>query len=142
MHDKYKFVDVYSNELWDTTSYVPDVIITNFGTNDLSYIDVGSNDLEKANRRENFIATYVDFIDYLHRTYPNAQIVILYGLMNESGVYEDHETIYARAKEIYPDLVMYKINGDGKGYNSHPSITSHRAIADTLIENIKEIMNW
>ena len=142
MHDQYQFVDVFSTERWDTTSYVPDVIITNFGTNDLSYIQAGSNDLEKETRRENFIATYVDFIDYLHRTYPNAQIVILYGLMNESGVYEDHETIYARAKEIYPDLVMYKINGDAKGYNSHPSVTSHRTIADTLVANLKELMNW
>ena len=142
MHDRYKYVDVFSDELWDTNRFIPDVIITNFGTNDLSYINIAANDTEKAARRENFIATYVDFLKNLHQTYPNAQIIILYGLMNESGVYDDHTEIYNRAVELVPNLVMYKINGDAQGYNSHPSVASHRQIADTLIANIKGLMNW
>ena len=142
MHDQYKYVDVFSSEIWDTSRFTPDVIITNFGTNDLSYINAGSDATVKAQRRENFIATYVDFLKNLHQTYPNAQIIILYGLMNESGVYEDHTEIYNRAVELIPNLVMYKINGDAQGYNSHPSVASHRQIADTLIANIKELMNW
>ena len=142
MHDKYFTVDCMSNENWDTSKYTPDVIVTNFGTNDLSYINVAQNDDEKAARRENFIATYVDFLDKLHRTYPNAQIIILYGLMNESGVYEDHNEIYARAKLLIPNLEMLKINGDAKGYNSHPSVASHAQIAETLTAAIKEYMNW
>lgn len=142
MHDKYFMVDCFSNEAWDTSKYTPDVIVTNFGTNDLSYINLGRNDAEKAERRENFIATYVDFLDRLQRTYPDAQIIILYGLMNESGVYADHEEIYARAKQIIPNLEMIKINGDAKGYNSHPSVTSHAAIAQTLTQKIKDLMGW
>ena len=142
MHDQYKYVDVFSTELWDTNKFVPDVVITNFGTNDLSYINAGSDATIKAQRRENFIATYVDFLNNLHQTYPNAQIIILYGLMNESGVYDDHTEIFNRAVVTIPNLAMYKINGDAQGYNSHPSVASHRQIADTLIANIKELMNW
>lgn len=142
MHDKYFMVDCMSNEPWDTSKYIPDVIVTNFGTNDLSYINNTSDELVKAERRENFIATYVDFLDRLHKTYPKAQIIILYGLMNESGVYEDHTTIYNRAIELIPNLQMLKINGDAKGYNSHPSVASHAVIAETLTAKIKEFMNW
>lgn len=142
MHDKYFMVDCMSNEVWDTSKYTPDVIVTNFGTNDLSYINLGRNDLEKAERRENFIATYVDFLSRLHATYPDAQIIILYGLMNESGVYDDHSEIYERAKALIPSLEMIKINGDAKGYNSHPSVTSHAQIAQTLTQKIKDLMGW
>ena len=142
MHDQYKYVDVFSTELWDTNKFVPDVVITNFGTNDLSYINAGSDATIKAQRRENFIATYVDFLNNLHQTYPKAQIIILYGLMNESGVYDDHTEIFNRAVVTIPNLAMYKINGDAQGYNSHPSVASHSQIADTLIANIKELMNW
>ena len=142
MHDKYFTVDCMSNEQWDTSKYTPDVIVTNFGTNDLSYINAATDELVKAERRENFIATYVDFLDRLHRTYPNAQIIILYGLMNESGVYEDHDEIFARAKLLVPNLQMLKINGDAKGYNSHPSVASHAQIAETLTAKIREYMNW
>ena len=142
MHDQYKYVDVFSNVLWDTTQYVPDVIITNFGTNDLSYINAAANEADKNARRENFIATYVDFIVNLQNTYPNAQIIILYGLMNESGVYADHEEIYSRAKVLVPSVLMIKINGDAGGYNSHPSLASHKTISDTLTAYIQEQMGW
>ena len=62
--------------------------------------------------------------------------------MNESGVYDDHTEIFNRAQATIPNLAMYKINGDGRGYNSHPSVASHAQIAETLTGYIRELMNW
>lgn len=143
MKDKYKYVDVASTELWDTSSYVPDVIVTNFGTNDLSYINMtGITATEKQKRIDNFKSYYVEFLDYLHRTYPNAQIIVLYGLMQESGVYTYTEELYEEALKIVPNLELVKIVGDAQGCASHPSVASHKTIADSLTAKIKELMNW
>lgn len=142
MHDQYKYVDVFSNELWDTTRYTPDVIVTNFGTNDSSYIEAATTPSEKAKRTENFIATYVDFLNNLHKTYPSAKIIILYGLMLESKIYDNTVEIYNRALELIPDLAILKVQGDAKGYNSHPSVASHKLIAVELTNKIKEVTGW
>ena len=142
MREKYKYVDVFSSEVWDTTKYVPDVIVVNFGTNDLSYINIASTPQEKEERIANFKLYYVEFLRELKRTYPNAQLIILYGLMLESGIYEYTEEIYDEALTYIPDLKIVKILGDAKGCNSHPSAASHATIADTLASFIKETMGW
>lgn len=141
MHDKYFNTDVSSNEVWDTTKYVPDLIVVNFGTNDLSYINLATDSVEKAKRIENFISMYVDFVKKLKATYNDPEIIILYGLMNESGIYAEHEEIFDRLSE-YEGIYLLKINGDAKGYNSHPSVTSHAEIAETLTAKIREIEGW
>lgn len=142
MRDKYKYVDVFSSEVWDTTKYIPDVIVTNFGTNDLSYINIASTPKEKEERISNFKSYYVNFLIELNHTYPNAQLIILYGLMQESGIYEYTEEIYEEAVKTIPNLKIIKILGDAAGCNSHPSAASHKAIAKTLSDFIKETMNW
>lgn len=142
MHDQYKYVDVFSDKLWDTNKYIPDVIVTNFGTNDDSYIKLASNDTEKKERTEAFINTYVDFISKLHSTYPNAKIIILYGLMGETSIFDNTLTIYNNAKKIVPDLEIIKIDGDAKGCAAHPSASSHELAAVALSNKIKEMMGW
>lgn len=142
MRDKYKYVDVFSTELWDTSKYTPDVIVTNFGTNDLSYINAVTDKTEQAKRRAFFIENYVGFLNDLHATYPKAKIIVIYGLMLESGVYEDTVKIYEQAKVTIPDLEILQLVGDAKGYNSHPSVASHKIIAENLTNKIKEMMEW
>jgi len=141
MHDKYFMTDVFSTEVWDTNRYVPDLIVVNFGTNDLYYINIAEDEVEKAERKEAFIETYVDFVRKLKQTYNDPEIIILYGLMRESGIYEEHQEIFDRLSDL-TGVYLLKIEGDQKAYNSHPSIASHRIIADTLVEKIREIENW
>jgi len=142
MYERYKYVDVFNDTLWDVSKYTPDVIVTNFGTNDLSYINLATTEKEKALRRENFIQNYVLFLEYLNKTYKNAKIVILYGLMQESGIYADTIEIYNRAKATISDLEILKVEGDALGCASHPSVASHEKIASLLAKKIQDIMNW
>lgn len=142
MRDRYKMVDVYSTEVWDFTKYTPDVIVTNFGTNDESYIRIAGTEKEKQTRTENFIKYYVDFLNELHTTYPQAKIVIIYGLMCESNIYDEHQIIFDTAKSTIPDLTMLKVQGDQAGCNSHPSVSSHKKISEELSNHIKQVMGW
>ena len=50
------------------------------------------------------------------------------------------ESIVATAKISIPNLVSIKINGDAGGYNSHPSVASHKKIAETLTKFIKDTL--
>ena len=139
--DEYRNVDFNSSVKWNPGMYIPDVIVVNLGTNDWSYINAASTDSDRDARMTAFQQKYVQFLKYLHDTYPDAQIIVLYGLMNESSIYEVTESIVIMAKLAIPNIVSIKINGDAKGYNSHPSVASHAAIARTLTEFIKETLD-
>ena len=138
--DSYKYVDFKSSITWNPGKYVPDVIVVNLGTNDWSYIRAAKTDSDKEARMSAFQKKYVDFLKYLNDLYPDAQLVMLYGLMQESDIYAATEEIYTKAKVSIPNLAIIKINGDARGYNSHPSVESHAAIARTLTNFIKELL--
>lgn len=138
---EYRKVDFNSSVPWIHGYYIPDVVVVNLGTNDWSYINAATTDAEKDSRLNQFQSAYIDFLKYLHDIYPDAQIIVLYGLMNESSIYDITESIVTRAKLAIPNLVSIKINGDAGGYNSHPSLASHKQIAEKLTQFIKETLN-
>jgi hypothetical protein len=78
----------------------------------------------------------------VHGLYPDAEIIILYGLMNENNIFEATQEIYETAKDDVPKLHIFYTNGDGKGSSNHPSAKSHENIASALTAEIRKIMNW
>ena len=144
--EAYDYVDFssYKNkvekEKWAAGKYIPDVVVVNLGTNDWSYINAGSTAAEKDARMNTFQKKYIQFLEHLHELYPDAQIIVLYGLMNETNVYSATENIVSAAKAKIPNLEIIQIIGDGRGYNSHPSVASHQIIANKLTEFIKQLL--
>ena len=143
LYDAYKYVDFYSTERWDVTTYTPDVIVINLGTNDYSYINDNTTPAEKAKRMEDFINQYVDFLNYLSSAYPNCKIIVFYGLMNEGKeIYDPTDRIVELAQQSNPTIAKIQVSGDGKGINGHPSVASHKQVAEQLIAKIKVEMGW
>jgi hypothetical protein len=143
MFDAYKKVDVESQIDWTPSAYVPDVVVMNLGTNDESYVSyMAQNEQERANLMQEFIDQYLAFINYIHGLYPNAKIVILYGLMKESRIYDQTVAIYNQAKESIDDIYLLQLFGDQAGCSAHPSAASHAQIANGLTNKIKEITGW
>ncbi|HPZ28047.1 MAG TPA: hypothetical protein PLB58_07935 [Bacilli bacterium] len=140
--DAYKKVDFFSDVDWHFGTYFPDVIVMNLGTNDWSYINHAEDPNERNRRMEDFKDQYARFIKFVHGLYPDAEIIILYGLMNETNIFDATEEIYNEVKATVPKLHLFYTNGDGKGSSNHPSAASHERIADALTNEIKEIMNW
>ncbi|MBO4623126.1 MAG: hypothetical protein J5691_04465 [Bacilli bacterium] len=145
--EAYEYTDFssYKNkveaEKWNAARFIPDVIVVNLGTNDWSYINAGSSATEKDARMNTFQKKYIAFLDYLHEIYPDAQIIVLYGLMNENNIFTATESIVAAAQVKNPSLASIKIIGDGMGYNSHPSAANHQVIANKLVAFIQELLN-
>lgn len=137
--DAYDYVDFKSTIPWIYEKYVPDVVVVNLGTNDYSYIK-GFSGAEYDAQMTAFQQKYISFLRHLHEIYPNAQIIVLYGLMNESDIYDVTEGIVEIAKADIPDLAVIKINGDALGYNSHPSVASHIIIARKLTAFIQGLL--
>ena len=143
LFDAYKKVDFFSDEMWNVSNIIPDVIVINLGTNDWSYINNATDAAERDNRMEQFKNQYVDFLNYLHHAYPDCKIIIFYGLMNEGQAsYDATVEIYNRALPTIPGLAKIQVSGDGQGSAGHPSVKSHKDVAQLLIAKIKQEMGW
>lgn len=142
LFDAYKKVDFFSTEVWDQSKITPDVIVINLGTNDWSYISAASTQEERDARMQAFKDQYVEFLKYLANSYPGVKIIMFYGLMLEYNIYEATLEIYNVAKIAIPDLAIIQVAGDAGGSNSHPSLASHREVAEALIAKIKDEMGW
>ncbi len=143
MFDAYKKIDFSSDIDWYPTSDHPDVVIMNLGTNDNSYIKYITNiQSERDALMEEFIEYYVEFINYIHSIYPNAHIMILYGLMNEKDIFDATLEIYERASANIETISVFKQTSDQAGSSSHPTAASHRTIAQNIVEEIKRLKGW
>lgn len=143
----YEYVNVYSTVSWDHEQYEPDVVIINLGTNDWSYITT----LPTADRTQailNFESAYVDFIGRIHEIHPDAIIVVVYGLMNETNIYTPTENAVAQAKTAYPDLNLFSLQlpsvnaSEGIGSSNHPGLLTHIRAGGVLAENLSVWLDW
>lgn len=60
LFDNYQYVTFKSKNKWDFNSFIPNVIILSFGTNDASYINLSSTEEEKEERIKSFKNQYLN----------------------------------------------------------------------------------
>ena len=130
-----------TNQSWDFSAFCPDLIVLNLGTNDDSYCqDIKS-------RQEEFALQYTAFLKELRTVNPHAVILCTYGIMNDR-LHSYIEKAIADYKKQSGDNRIYQLHftlqteADGYVVNFHPSIKTHHMAAWTLVQKIKEIMNW
>lgn len=129
---------------YDYSSFIPDLVVINLGTNDYSYIYAAVTDPTEYEKRLNdYKEQYIAMVNFIHELYPNAHILMLHGLMNEGKVIADATNeLYNLLKPQIENLSTIQINGDGQGASNHPSAKSHQAIADQLVQHIKTTLGW
>jgi lysophospholipase L1-like esterase len=129
--------------LWDTRSYVPDLIIINLGNNDFNVIVEGDT-LPSAPDEKGFKDAYKAFVRQLREYYPSAKIICSVGpMMNDN--YPAGRQHWTKMKEYVgemvtelgdPDYVHYfeytPIVGDPYGEDWHPTAESHQKMADEI----------
>ena len=126
----------------------PDVIVINLGTNDFS----------KSNPEEaGWVGAYRDFIHKLRANAPNAVIYLAIGPMLSdqwggdrkplSSVRTYLQKIIADEAKVgdhqlrYLEFAVQKAE-DGLGADWHPSLKTHRIMAEKLKEAIEQDMKW
>ena len=143
----YDYVNVYSTNAWNHSNYEPDVIIVNLGTNDWSYI-VSQPTGDRPALLLAWEDAYVDFIGELHDLHPQAIIVIVYGLMNETSIYTPTLNAVSKAHTAYPGLDLFSIQlpsvnaEEGIGSSNHPSVTTHIRAAGVLATQLEVWCDW
>ena len=134
---------------WDFTSYTPDIVIINLGTNDKVYdATVSATDINYTN----YCWQYLAFIHALHAKYPNAKFALCYGMMNPAGdametavkewltaacrdgIYDTQKSVWVY--ESIANVIAVDLTGaDGmymSGGGAHPSAAEHTKAATNL----------
>lgn len=119
---------------WDFSSFTPDIVCINLGTNDLS-----TNNYDVAL----FEDAYGKFVDTVRGHYPHAKIVMLTGSMLNGQPLEDAKRALdnvAKDRENVYRFDMTPQDGSlGYGADYHPSKDQSRKMAEELTEYLKQL---
>jgi len=122
-------------------SLVPDAVVINLSTNDYSTDDDPAAAV--------FEQAYVDFLRHLRSKYPDTWIIGTVGPMLGDpdlstaragiaaavGVLEQEGDTKVRSWEM-------NISNDAPGCDYHPSVDTHAAMADALIQELRSTLGW
>ncbi len=150
---QYQLAELFTYQSWfrdksarfNTSSYIPDVIITNFNN------DFGANALASGYSVDEVFTHMFDFIKTLRSTYPNAYIVMTYGNYpnyDSNGVY----TNYSIIEKYKSNVQQYKnASGDSKiafvtfpcltnGQSGHPSADEHQYMSELVCAQVSSFL--
>lgn len=145
---------------YDFTSWKPEAIVVNLGTNDASafnqppFTNPETGETWKQHKnpdgsfvtedRERFENAVYDFLKMLRKDNPNAHIVWVYGMLgydlnllitNAMNRYQkdtgDHNTAFLNLPNTTPETV---------GAHTHPGVKSHKRAAKVLIEYLQTVL--
>ena len=133
---------------WDFSSFKPDAIVINLGTNDFNRGDPG---------QAGFARPYVAFVQRLRALYPDAVIVCVLGPMLTDGYPAGaHALTHARAY-LTEAVAQLRAAGDarvsmlevpsqdfanGFGCDYHPSLKTHRLMGELLATVLRAQLRW
>lgn len=127
-------------QLWDHSSFTPDCIIINLGTNDASYTK------GIAGRVETFGKEYFRFVKNVHTLNPASKILCTLGAMGQELCEELERQVKKLSDEgsgeIYSMRFDLQKEQDGIGTDWHPGKTTHRKMARKLEDRLRKIMVW
>ncbi len=128
---------------WDFSSWRPDAVVINLGTNDFS--------TEIDPTQEEFEAAYVTLLERVREGYPDALILCTIGplLAGEdlSGARDYiQNAVDARASAGDAKVKTFELAptnpNDGYGCDWHPSLRTHEVMAETLTSVLRDELGW
>ena len=131
---------------YDTTDFVPNVIVITLGTNDFNAPGYDTmNETDKTALRARFVADYVAFLLHLNNVYPDVHIIVAYGIMADTWrMGASQLAVIAQANETLGGLVhgLQMVAGGTThpfGSDYHPQAATHIEAADQLADLIETI---
>ena len=141
------YLNTDSFPLWDTHTYIPDLVSICLGQNDFSDGD-GSYDRPELDSAE-FVIAYIRFVQSIRDQYPYAQICCLTSPMldgEKSIRLKDYlSAVVAYMQEVENDnmIQMFSFSQSYKnGCDWHPGKDDHRKMAEELLPFFKQVMKW
>jgi len=139
MYDRLNPADPKSK--WDFSKWTPDIVVINLGQNDCWLI----NRLKPVPQEPEIIQRYCDFVGSIRSKYPKAAIFCVLGDMDatkEGSPWPDyiHKAVQKLNDEKH-DKNIYSLIFPYKNTPSHPTISEHKVMADSLTAFIKKTLN-
>jgi lysophospholipase L1-like esterase len=124
--------------LWDTSRWVPDVVVINLGTNDFS---------TGVNPGQPFADAYLQFVTRLRGLYPQAHIFCAVGPMDNDSTLRGYVTGVVTARAQAGDdrvhFIEFPPQGAlGYGCDSHPNVATHALMATAMTSAIRAALGW
>ena len=121
-------------EKWDFSSFKPQLIVVNLGTNDKDF----TRGIKE--RTEAFKNAYVKFISDVRKANPDSYILCTLGAMGQ----ELCPQVEMAVEELADERISFmpfeiQLESDGVGAEMHPNMITHRKMADKLIAEIDRL---
>lgn len=133
---------------WDFKAWIPHVVVMNIGTNNFANADPGEG---------SFVKLYTALFDRVRKAYPDAFIVCLLGPMLSDTYPVGRNNLSTARRYMKTAVTKIKAGGeknfefvelpeqkhsDGLGCGFHPSLKTHKLMADRLVTIVKEKLAW
>ncbi|HUR31608.1 MAG TPA: GDSL-type esterase/lipase family protein [Saprospiraceae bacterium] len=143
--------DVYENTLltaheldtkWDFTSFIPDIVCINLGTNDFS--DGGGLVTRDAFDSTQFINKYIALLEIINKHYPLAKIVLLQHDMSGTHNVDVFSKCLLSVKQTFQKIkpglqieIFAFSPSTATGCLGHPGLDEHKRMAEELSEFLR-----
>ena len=126
---------------WDFSSFIPNLVVINLGTNDAAYCS------RSYSRREEFQKSYVELLATIRGKYPDAYILCILGDMNDS-MFTEIEDAVSEFKNTHLDnkvsarQISFKMDEYPAVIDGHPNDMSNLSASSDLYMIIQELINY
>ncbi len=132
---------------WDPRAFVPDAVVVNLGTNDVT----------RGDSQAPFVASLVKLVDRARALYPHALIVCCVGSMLTDTYPPGKQTLTRARAYVHAAVEQKRSAGDarvtylefptqdpavGYGCDYHPSARTHQMMAERLTAHLKTELGW
>lgn len=130
-----------STLIWDFTSWIPQVVVINLGTNDFS--------TQPQPDKAVFQDAYTQLISRVQSNYPGVTIFCICGPLIGEPCATDIEEVVEQCKQNNTNKEIYYIEIStsvltmaDRGSDWHPNISGQQKIVDRVLPVIKDTMGW
>ncbi len=122
---------------WDHSRFIPDVVVINLGTNDMS-TQGGKPPLDK----EDYISAYTAFISRIRSVAPKSKIILSLGPMAYEPASNWLPEIAAQFNDVTVLLYARPAGVEDRGGHWHPSVKKDKAMAAELAAEVRNVIRW
>lgn len=133
---------------WDFKAWTPQLVVMNIGTNNFATYDPGET---------RYVRIYTNLFDRIRKAYPQALIVCLLGPMLSDIYPPGKQNLTLARRYMKAAIARIRASGetnfeyvelreqrqaDGMGCGFHPSVKTHKLMADRVVAVARERLGW